>query len=94
MENITVFELLEKVVHTFETDGECINKSKEGATDEERWEVAFWKSFQLDRSMHVLDYNGQKLREKLWKMFLLAGSAQSDLVYLNDLSEKLQMEEV
>ena len=55
--------------------------------------MAFWKSFQLDRSMHVLDYNGQKLREKLWKMFLLAGSAQSDLVYLNDLSEKLQMEE-
>ena len=78
IQDFNVFDVFEDVSKEYETE-EC---SLQIDVRAEKWEQAFYKAYMVKNGISVLDYNGQRLRQKLWSIYNLFGSAQADLEML------------
>jgi len=85
MENITVFNVFEDVSKEYETEESSLSIDVRA----EKWEQAFYKAYMVKNGISVLDYNGQRLRQTLWSIYNLFGSAKSELETLKGIEAYL-----
>jgi hypothetical protein len=78
MENINVFDVFEDVSKEYQTEEESMQIDVRN----EKWEQAFYRAYMVKHGISVLDYHGQRLRQTLWSIYNLFGSAQADLEIL------------
>ena len=83
IQDSNVFDVFEDVSKEYETE-EC---SLQLDVRAEKWEQAFYRAYMVKHGISVLDYHGQRLRETLWSIYNLFGSAQADIEILK--SEKV-----
>ena len=78
IQDSNVFDVFEAVSKEYETE-EC---SLQLDVRAEKWEQAFYRAYMVKHGITVLDYHGQRLRQTLWSIYNLFGSAQADLEIL------------
>ena len=78
IQDSNVFDVFEDVSKEYETE-EC---SLQLDVRAEKWEQAFYRAYMVKHGISVLDYHGQRLRQTLWSIYNLFGSAQADLEIL------------
>jgi hypothetical protein len=78
IQDSNVFDVFEAVSKEYETE-EC---SLQLDVRAEKWEQAFYRAYMVKHGISVLDYHGQRLRQTLWSIYNLFGSAQADLEIL------------
>jgi hypothetical protein len=78
IQDSNVFDVFEDVSKEYETE-EC---SLQLDVRAEKWEQAFYKAYMVKHGISVLDYHGQRLRQTLWSIYNLFGSAQADIEIL------------
>jgi hypothetical protein len=76
--NLTVLEIFDDVSKEYQTEEESMQIDVRN----EKWEQAFYRAYMVKHGISVLDYYGQRLRETLWSIYNLFGSAQADLEML------------
>ena len=78
IQDSNVFDVFEDVSKEYETE-EC---SLQLDVRAEKWEQAFYRAYMVKHGISVLDYHGQRLRQTLWSIYNLFGSAQADIEIL------------
>ena len=78
IQDSNVFDVFEDVSKEYETE-EC---SLQIDVRAEKWEQAFYRAYMVKHGISVLDYHGQRLRQTLWSIYNLFGSAQADIEIL------------
>ena len=78
IQDSNVFDVFEDVSKEYEKE-EC---SLQLDVRAEKWEQAFYRAYMVKHGISVLDYHGQRLRQTLWSIYNLFGSAQADIEIL------------